>query len=155
MTTTEITPELSTRIDTLIDDETERFRERQPRSREMSERAHTLAGGATSSWQVAEPHAVWISHGAGSKLYDVDGNEYSDFHGGYGVSLAGHGHPAIVEAVRARVGRGTHFAQPTVAAPRSAPTTPSSSPTTSPSGSGSPCGGSATPAPSRQWMRCT
>ena len=113
MTTTEITPELSTRIDALIDDETARFRERQPRSREMSERAHTLAGGATSSWQVAEPHAVWISHGAGSKLYDVDGNEYSDFHGGYGVSLAGHAHPAIVEAVRARVALGTHFAQPT------------------------------------------
>ena len=104
MTTTEITPELSTRIDALIDDETERFRERQPRSREMSERARTLAGGATSSWQIAEPHAVWISHGAGSKLYDVDGNEYSDFHGGYGVSLAGHAHPAIVEAVRTRVG---------------------------------------------------
>src|SRR6476620_9654897 len=113
MTTTEITPELSTRIDTLIDAETERFRERQSRSREMSERAHALAGGATSSWQVAEPHAVWISHGAGSKLYDVDGNEYSDCHGGYGVSLAGHAHPAIVEVVRARVGLGTHFAQPT------------------------------------------
>ena len=113
MTTTEVSPELSTRIDTLIDDETARFRERQPRSREMSERAHALAGGATSSWQVAEPHAVWISHGAGSKLYDVDGNEYSDFHGGYGVSLAGHAHPAIVEAVRTRVGLGTHFAQPT------------------------------------------
>ena len=113
MTTTEISPELSTRIDTLIDDETARFRGRQPRSRAMSERAHALAGGATSSWQVAEPHAVWISHGAGSKLYDVDGNEYSDFHGGYGVSLAGHAHPAIVEAVRTRVGLGTHFAQPT------------------------------------------
>jgi glutamate-1-semialdehyde 2,1-aminomutase len=113
MTTTEITPELSTRLDALIDDETARFRERQPRSREMSTRARTLAGGATSSWQVAEPHAVWISHGAGSKVYDVDGNEYSDFHGGYGVSLAGHAHPAVVEAVRARVGLGTHFAQPT------------------------------------------
>jgi glutamate-1-semialdehyde 2,1-aminomutase len=79
----------------------------------MSERARTLAGGATSNWQVAEPHAVWLSHGLGSKTYDVDGNEYSDFHGGYGVSLAGHAHPAIVEAVRARVARGTHFAQPT------------------------------------------
>jgi glutamate-1-semialdehyde 2,1-aminomutase len=113
MTATEIAPELSTRIDALIDDETERFRGRQRGSRAMSERARTLAGGATSSWQVAEPHAVWLSHGAGSKVYDVDGNEYSDFHGGYGVSLAGHAHPAIVEAVRARVARGTHFAQPT------------------------------------------
>ena len=113
MTATEIAPELSTRLDALIEDETEAFLTRQPASKAMSERARSLAGGATSSWQVAEPHAVWLSHGEGSKLYDVDGNEYSDFHGGYGVSLAGHSHPAIVEAVRARVARGTHFAQPT------------------------------------------
>ncbi|MGA8246460.1 MAG: aminotransferase class III-fold pyridoxal phosphate-dependent enzyme [Nocardioides sp.] len=113
MTTTEIAPEQSTRLDTLIEGETELFRGRQGASRQMSERARTLAGGATSSWQVADPHAVWLSHGAGSKLYDVDGNEYSDFHGGYGVSLAGHAHPAIVAAVRERVGLGTHFAQPT------------------------------------------
>jgi glutamate-1-semialdehyde 2,1-aminomutase len=38
---------------------------------------------------------------------------YVDLHGGYGAGLAGHAHPAIVEAVRAQVGRGTHFAQPT------------------------------------------
>jgi glutamate-1-semialdehyde 2,1-aminomutase len=113
MTATEIAPELSTQLDALIEDETEAFLTRQPASKAMSERARSLAGGATSSWQVAEPHAVWLSHGDGSKLYDVDGNEYSDFHGGYGVSLAGHNHPAIVEAVRARVARGTHFAQPT------------------------------------------
>jgi glutamate-1-semialdehyde 2,1-aminomutase len=113
MTATEIAPELSTRLDSIIEDETQTFLSRQQRSKEMSQRARVLAGGATSSWQVAEPHAVWLSHGNGSKLYDVDGNEYSDFHGGYGVSLAGHNHPAIVEAVRRRVALGTHFAQPT------------------------------------------
>jgi glutamate-1-semialdehyde 2,1-aminomutase len=43
----------------------------------------------------------------------VDGNEYVDLHGGYGAALAGHAHPAIVSAVRAQAGRGTHFAQPT------------------------------------------
>jgi glutamate-1-semialdehyde 2,1-aminomutase len=56
---------------------------------------------------------VWISHGVGSKIYDVDGTEYVDMHGGYGAGLAGHAHPAIVEAVCRRVVRGTHFAQPT------------------------------------------
>ena len=56
---------------------------------------------------------MWFSHGRGPKIYDVDGIEYSDFHGGYGVSLAGHAHPAIVAAVQDRVTRGTHFAQPT------------------------------------------
>src|SRR3954451_11450765 len=113
MTATEIAPELSTRLDSIVEEETQTFLGRQRKSEAMSERARRLAGGATSSWQVAEPHAVWLSHGSGSKLYDVDGNEYSDFHGGYGVSLAGHNHPAIVEAVRRRVGLGTHFAQPT------------------------------------------
>jgi glutamate-1-semialdehyde 2,1-aminomutase len=103
----------STQLDTLIADETAAFVARQPQSRAFRERASRLAGAATSNWQIAEPHAVWISHGSGSKLYDVDGNEYSDFHGGYGVSLAGHAHPAIVAAVQERVTRGTHFAQPT------------------------------------------
>jgi len=67
----------------------------------------------TSSWQITRPQTVWISRGAGSKIYDVDGNDYVDMHGGYGAGLAGHAHPAIVEAVRRRVGEGTHFAQPT------------------------------------------
>jgi glutamate-1-semialdehyde 2,1-aminomutase len=90
------------------------FAERQPRSREMAVlAAGSLAGGVTSSWQITAPQPVWLSHGLGSKIYDVDGNEYVDLHGGYGVGLAGHAHPAIVEAVQRQVTRGTHFAQPT------------------------------------------
>jgi glutamate-1-semialdehyde 2,1-aminomutase len=104
---------LSDALDAVIADETETFLARQPQSRVFRDRAHRLAGGATSSWQIAEPQAVWISHGRGPRIYDVDGVEYSDFHGGYGVSLAGHAHPAIVAAVQDRVTRGTHFAQPT------------------------------------------
>ena len=90
------------------------FTERQPQSARLAERAgHTLAGGVTSSWQITAPQPVWLSHGRGSKIYDVDGNEYVDLHGGYGAVLAGHAHPAIVEAVRSQVALGTHFAQPT------------------------------------------
>jgi glutamate-1-semialdehyde 2,1-aminomutase len=104
----------ATALDALIANETEIFLKRQPRSHDMIEKArHVLAGGATSNWQIADPQAVWLSHGKGSKIYDVDGTEYSDFHGGYGVSLVGHAHPAIVAAVSDRVARGTHFAQPT------------------------------------------
>jgi glutamate-1-semialdehyde 2,1-aminomutase len=104
-------------LDDVIASEELAFVERQPNSRALLERArHSLAGGVTSSWQITTPQAVWISHGAGSKIFDVDGNEYVDLHGGYGAGLAGHAHPAIVEAVRSQVGRGTHFAQPTEAA---------------------------------------
>src|SRR5271156_6753646 len=101
-------------LDEIIAGEEFTFVERQPRSRELRERARrSLAGGVTSSWQITTPQAVWISHGSGSKIFDVDGNEYVDLHGGYGAGLAGHAHPAIVEAVQAQVARGTHFAQPT------------------------------------------
>jgi glutamate-1-semialdehyde 2,1-aminomutase len=90
------------------------FIERQPESARLAaEGRQVLAGGVTSSWQISRPQPVWLSHGSGSKLYDVDGNDYVDMHGGYGVSLAGHGHPAIVAAVQNQVTRGTHFAQPT------------------------------------------
>ena len=90
------------------------FTQRQPKSASMAARARdSLAGGVTSSWQITAPQPVWLSHGRGSKIYDVDGNEYVDLHRGYGAVLAGHAHPAIVEAVRGQVTRGTHFAQPT------------------------------------------
>ncbi len=102
------------RVDEMIDDEARAFLRRQPRSTELIARARRhLAGGATSNWQIAQPQAVWMSHGSGSKVYDVDGTEYVDMHGGYGASIAGHAHPAIVAAVSEQVRRGTHFAQPT------------------------------------------
>jgi glutamate-1-semialdehyde 2,1-aminomutase len=106
--------EVGDTVDALLESESELFVRRQPRSTALiAEAARSLAGGATSNWQIAQPQAVWMSHGTGSHVWDVDGNEYVDMHGGYGASIAGHGHPAIVEAVFDRVRRGTHFAQPT------------------------------------------
>jgi glutamate-1-semialdehyde 2,1-aminomutase len=105
---------LESRLDELIAEQEQAFVRRQPRSRELRERARrSLAGGVTSSWQIARPQPVWISHGAGSRVWDVDGNEYVDLHGGYGVMAVGHAHPRVVAAVSDRVRRGTHFAQPT------------------------------------------
>lgn len=102
------------RLDELIADQERLFLQRQPASARMVDRARrSLAGGVTSNWQIARPQTVWISHGAGSKIYDLDGKEYVDFHGGYGAMAVGHAHSAIVEAVSKRIGRGSHFAQPT------------------------------------------
>ena len=75
------------------------FVRRQPNSAHLAQAAQEhLAGGVTSSWQITAPQPVWLSHGYGSKVYDVDGNEYVDLHGGYGAALAGHAHPAIQQA---------------------------------------------------------
>jgi glutamate-1-semialdehyde 2,1-aminomutase len=90
------------------------FVARQPNSARLAEQAKQhLAGGVTSSWQITAPQPVWLSHGHGSKVYDVDGNEYVDLHGGYGAALAGHAHPAIKKAIQDQAELGTHFAQPT------------------------------------------
>ena len=104
----------NSRLADIIADQESIFVKRQPKSAVLAARArNVLAGGVTSNWQITEPQPVWLSHGAGPKVYDADGNEYVDLHGGYGAALAGHAHPAIVAAVRDQVGRGTHFAQPT------------------------------------------
>jgi glutamate-1-semialdehyde 2,1-aminomutase len=101
------------RLPRLIEEQERTFCARQPRSRELTERAQrALAGGVTSSWQISRPQVVWIDRGEGSKVWDADGNEYVDLHGGYGVNAVGHAHPKVVEAVSRRVRRGTHFAQP-------------------------------------------
>jgi glutamate-1-semialdehyde 2,1-aminomutase len=73
----------------------------------------TLVGGVASSWQDSPPHAIYIDHGQGSRIWDIDGNEYVDFHLGYGAMVVGHAHPKIVEAVQRQIARGSHFAQPT------------------------------------------
>ena len=109
-----VTDRDTARLAELIEEQQEIFLARQTKSAEMLARAKkSLAGGGTSSWQIARPQMIWVSHGSGSKVYDVDGMEYVDMHGGYGVALMGHGHPAVVKAINDRGPLGTHFAQPT------------------------------------------
>jgi glutamate-1-semialdehyde 2,1-aminomutase len=69
--------------------------------------------GVPSSFQAADPRPIYISHGEDQRVWDVDGNEYVDFHNGFGVMCVGHAHPAIVRAVSERAARGSHFAAPT------------------------------------------
>ena len=72
-----------------------------------------VAGGVASSLQASPPHAIFIDRGERNRLWDIDGNEYLDFHLGYGAMVVGHAHPRIVEAIERQARRGTHFAQPT------------------------------------------
>ncbi len=58
---------------------------------------------------------VFMDRGAGSKVYDVDGNEYIDYLGSWGPLILGHGNPAVVEALKRACERGTSFGTPTEA----------------------------------------
>ncbi len=55
----------------------------------------------------------FIREASGPWLTDVDGNTYVDLICSWGPMLLGHGHPAVVEAVREAVGRGTSYGTPT------------------------------------------
>ena len=73
----------------------------------------TMTAGVPSSYQMRDPWPIYLTHGRGSRVWDVDGNEYADFHNGFGSMVQGHAHPAIVRAVSERIALGSHFAMPT------------------------------------------
>src|SRR3990172_71310 len=102
------------RIGQLTEDQKGKFHGRTPRSGELFERAKKhLVGGVPSSYQMRKPWPIYLDRGQGSHLWDIDGNEYTDFHSGFGAMIVGHAHPKIVEAVNRAVRTGTHFAAPT------------------------------------------
>src|SRR3954464_13708890 len=102
------------RVSALMERERTRYRERTARSSEYFSRAGAvMPGGVPSQFQKNDPWPVYIERGAGSSGWDVDGNEYLDFHNGFGVMCVGHANPVVAAAVKARMDLGTHFAAPT------------------------------------------
>lgn len=102
------------RIASLLEKQKKVFIERTRESEKYFNRARgVLPGGVPSQFQLSDPWPVYLRNGRGSRVWDVDGNEYIDFHNGFGVMCVGHGNPLIAKAVKERVDQGTHFAAPT------------------------------------------
>lgn len=65
--------------------------------------------GVHSNYRYSEPYPLYFSRAKGTKMWDVDGNQYSDYNMGFGVLVAGHAHHAIVSAIKEQAERGTDF----------------------------------------------
>jgi glutamate-1-semialdehyde 2,1-aminomutase len=96
----------------VVDPRTER------RSSELFEQARALIPGGVSSpvramRSVGREHPLFLARGEGGWVWDADGNRYVDWIQSWGPLIAGHAHPAVVEAVREAAGRGTTFGAPT------------------------------------------
>ena len=103
----------TSRVAELIAGEEERFRKARPRSLKLwTEAREVMPRGVPSSFQDAPPQPIFMERGKGSRVWDVDGNEYVDFHNGFGVMVVGHAHPKIVDAVTRQMALGSHYAQP-------------------------------------------
>jgi len=82
------------------------------RSRTLHEEASNyIPSGASSNMRthLHEPHPVLFKQGSGSKVRDVDGNEYIDYLLAYGALILGHSHPRVVSAIEQQIRLGTMF----------------------------------------------
>jgi glutamate-1-semialdehyde 2,1-aminomutase len=86
-------------------------------SKKMFDRARkVIPGGVNSPVRACRSvgcEPLFIERAEGSSLFDVDGNEYTDFVCSWGPMIAGHAHPDVIAAVRRTAGDGTSFGAPT------------------------------------------
>jgi glutamate-1-semialdehyde 2,1-aminomutase len=85
-------------------------------SRLFAEAQQYLPGGVDSpvrAFRAVGGEPLFIARGQGSKIYDVDGNEYIDYVCSWGPLILGHAHPRVVAALKEAVERGTSYGAPT------------------------------------------
>lgn len=93
--------------------EIELFKSRTARSHAAHEKAkRRMPLGVASNFRSYEPYPIFVRDGKGSRIHDLDGNEYIDFNMSFGALMAGHCHPAVVSAVEAQLKKGTMFGMP-------------------------------------------
>jgi len=75
-----------------------------------------IPGGVNSpvrAFKSVGRNPIFIKKAAGSKIWDVDGNEYIDYVGSWGPMILGHAHPRVIEAIKRAAESGTSFGAPT------------------------------------------
>jgi glutamate-1-semialdehyde 2,1-aminomutase len=80
------------------------------KSKELFEEARKLTpGGVHSGLRFFDPYPIFISRAKGARIFDVDGNEYIDYHLAFGPVVLGHCHPGVVAAVKDQLKEGIIF----------------------------------------------
>ncbi len=90
---------------------------RTERSKQLYQRTLDLLieGSSSSSRGPANygEYPLFMQRGSGSRIYDVDGNEYIDWMMAFGALPLGHAHPAVAAAISDAASTGAHFATAT------------------------------------------
>jgi len=89
------------------------YRRRTPKCRAEFDRASKLIpGGVGSAIQYKAPYPLYLADSKGSRVWDLDGNEYIDYSLCYAAMVAGHADPLIAEAIKKQVDHGTLYGMP-------------------------------------------
>ena len=87
------------------------------KSRQLFEEAKQVIPGGVNSpvraFRSVSINPPFIKEGKGSRIFDVDGNQYIDYVGSWGPLILGHGHPEVVEALKKAIDKGTSYGAPT------------------------------------------
>ncbi len=83
----------------------------------FSEAQKHIPGGVNSpvrSFRSVGGNPLFIAKASGSKVTDIDGNEYIDYVGSWGPMILGHTHPEVVKAIQETAALGASFGAPTL-----------------------------------------
>lgn len=83
----------------------------------FEEAKQVLPGGVNSpvrAFKSVGLTPMYIEHGSGSRIYDIDGNSFIDYVGSWGPLIMGHAHPEVVRALQETAAKGTSFGAPTL-----------------------------------------
>ncbi|MBI5675745.1 MAG: glutamate-1-semialdehyde 2,1-aminomutase [Nitrospirae bacterium] len=87
------------------------------KSKELFNKAKRIIPGGVNSpvraFKAVGGNPIFIDSAKGSKIYDVDGNEYIDYVLSWGPMILGHAHPTIIKALQKAAEKGTSFGAPT------------------------------------------
>ena len=85
---------------------------------EAHQKAEKLMPGGVNSpvraFKSVDTPAIFMDHGEGSKIYDIDGNEYIDYVLSWGPLILGHKNPQVIEKLHQSIDKGTSFGTSTL-----------------------------------------
>jgi len=91
----------------------EEYKSRTPKCAQAAKRAQAIIpGGVGSAIQFWAPYPIYVKDSKGSRIWDLDGNEYIDFCMCYAAMVAGHANPVIAEAIAEQAKHGTLYGLP-------------------------------------------
>jgi len=97
----------------MIPESVKKYLARTPKSKALFANALKLApGGVHHNVRYYPPYPIFAEKAKGSKIWDVDGNEYIDFWMGHGALILGHAPNQVVKALRLQCSKSTHYGIP-------------------------------------------